>query len=436
MTGKRLGAAAAAGMSERTARRRREGALPSTAKASRSGPACARHSRTRRRSVRSCPVRGRVRTYRWPQPSSCSPNSVVRIRTRLLVTTTIAPARSAWPCCSIKPRTASTCSSPRSSTSRTTHGAAPHPRLGPTRPAPIAAGPAPPGRHPRRRYRRCTYRTPPMSTPSRRIRPASYSRRQSAASWPRSLTSGMESIPSPSKRGSSHFVIPRPLTRIVTEINRLPRRRHPRVGRRLGCRPDLRAVRPKASTRLLSQRRPPVLGESTKDAIRKLLQIRLEVRRVRAVHDRLPEQSSPAPRSAAARRPRQSRTPAAGAAPRRGAPRPAPALAPRRLPRRTLPSRTPCCRPPGRPRRPRTSRTSARPNSRRRTLARQRCGPPPPSRSPQPNPTGRPAAHRSQARRPGPAHRPSPPYTPRRRERAPSTGVLSSHATPLPLGFA
>ena len=29
------------------------------------------------------------------------------------------------------------------------------------------------------------YRTPPRSTPNKRIRPASYSRRQSAASWPR-----------------------------------------------------------------------------------------------------------------------------------------------------------------------------------------------------------------------------------------------------------
>ena len=44
------------------------------------------------------------------------------------------------------------------------------------------------------------------------------------------------------------------------------------------------------STRLLAQRRQPALGEATKDAVRKLLQVRLEVGGVRAVHDRLPEQ--------------------------------------------------------------------------------------------------------------------------------------------------
>ena len=56
--------------------------------------------------------------------------------------------------------------------------------------------------------------------------------------------------------------------------------------RRGGCRPRSHrriAGRP-------AQGRPPILCQDPKDAVRKLAQIRLEIRRRRAVHDRLPEQ--------------------------------------------------------------------------------------------------------------------------------------------------
>ena len=57
---------------------------------------------------------------------------------------------------------------------------------------------------------------------------------------------------SPAKRRIVAFAILHKIAGVVTEVNR--------------------------QTRLLAQRRQPVLGEATKDAIRKVLQVRLEIR--------------------------------------------------------------------------------------------------------------------------------------------------------------
>ena len=97
-------------------------------------------------------------------------------------------------------------------------------------------------------------------------------------------------MPSPAKRGSSHS--PSCRNRPVSSPKSIAKRG---VGSRASA-PALveRAHAGSAarwrSSRLLPQRRQPVLGKATKDAVRRLLQVRLEVRGVRAVHDRLPEQ--------------------------------------------------------------------------------------------------------------------------------------------------